>query len=285
MKRTHFTIGRFFLVVLVSLFASGWPHLFGAPAARAAESAGRPNIVFIFSDDHGYQAISAYDKSLVETPNIDRIAQEGMRFDRCYVTNSLCGPSRAVVQTGKYSHINGFYKNGDKFDGSQPTMPKMLQAAGYQTAIVGKWHLVSDPTGFNYWNVLPGQGQYYNPVLIDNGKRVKHMGYATDIITDLTLDWLKQKRDPDKPFLLMYQNKAPHRNWMPPIRHLTLFDDRTMPEPTTYFDDYSHRASPARNQQMEIARDLDPRPICGCRLPPRKRARIRNPGGIRRCSD
>ncbi len=181
-----------------------------------------------------------------------------MRFDRCYVTNSLCGPSRAVVQTGKYSHKNGFYKNGDKFDGSQPTMPKMLQAVGYQTAIVGKWHLESDPTGFNYWNVLPGQGEYYNPVLIDNGTKLKHTGYVTDIITDLALNWLKKKRDPKKPFLLMYQNKAPHRSWLPPIRKLHQFDDQTIPQPPTYFDDYSHRASTARSQRMEIARDLLP---------------------------
>src|SRR4051812_15964116 len=175
------------------------------PAGRAvAADARRPNIVFIFSDDHAYQAIGAYGdpRKLIETPNIDRIAREGMRFDRCIVPNSICGPSRATVLTGKYSHANGFFDNsGSRFDGSQPTVAKLLKAAGYQTAIVGKWHLVSDPTGFDYWHILPGQGAYYNPPMIDNGKRVKHEGYTTDIITDLSIDWLK-KRDKSKPFLM-----------------------------------------------------------------------------------
>ena len=142
-------------------------------AASAVFAAGRPNIVFIFSDDHAYQAISAYGdpRNLIQTPNIDRLAQEGMRFDRCLVPNSICGPSRATVLTGKYSHINGFYNNtNSRFDGSQTTFPKLLQAAGYQTAIIGKWHLVSDPTGFDYWEILPGQGVYYNPPMIRNGR-------------------------------------------------------------------------------------------------------------------
>src|SRR6516225_643477 len=172
----------------------------------------QPNIVFIFSDDHGYQAISAYGDSrrLLETPAIDRLAKEGLRFDRCLVPNSICGPSRATVLTGKYSHRNGFYNNtNSRFDGSQTTFPKLLQAAGYQTAIVGKWHLVSDPTGFDYWEILPGQGVYYNPPMIRNGQRVKHEGYVTDIITGISLDWL-QKRDKSKPFLLMCHHKAPH---------------------------------------------------------------------------
>src|SRR6476619_7121887 len=172
----------------------------------------RPNILFIISDDHGYQAVSAYGSGLNRTPNIDRIAAEGARFDRCYVTNSLCGPSRACILTGKYSHKNGFYDNqGGRFDGSQVTFPKLLRSAGYQTAIVGKWHLVSDPTGFDYWEILPGQGQYYNPPMNVNGKMVKKPGYVTDIITEDTLDWLKNKRDPSKPFLMMCQHKAPHR--------------------------------------------------------------------------
>src|SRR5262245_51978647 len=175
----------------------------------AAADTKRPNIVFIFSDDHAWQSISAYGESrqLLQTPNIDRLAREGMRFNRCLVPNSICGPSRATILTGKYSHLNGFFNNtNSRFDGSQTTFPKLLQAAGYQTAIVGKWHLISDPTGFDYWHILPGQGVYYNPPMFENGQRVEHQGYTTDIITDLSLEWLKN-RDASKPFLLMCQHK------------------------------------------------------------------------------
>ena len=227
-------------------------------AVRAAE---RPNIVFIFSDDHAYQAISAYGGPLAKiapTPNIDRLAREGMLFDRCFVTNSLCGPSRAVVQTGLYSHRNGFYSNGgDVFDGSQTTFPKLLQKVGYQTAIVGKWHLVSDPQGYDYWNILYGQGQYYNPPMNRMGQRVQHQGYTTDIITDLALDWLENMRDPSKPFVLMYQNKAPHRRWEPSLKYLHLFDDVTIPEPDTLFDDYAGRGEAEKTQDMTIAKTMD----------------------------
>src|SRR5882724_7084350 len=198
-------------------------------------AASRPNIVFIFADDHAYQAISAYNdpRKLIETPNIDRLAQEGMRFDRCLVPNSICGPSRATVLTGKYSHLNGFYNNtNNKFDGGQPTLPKLLQAAGYQTAVVGKWHLVSDPTGFDFWDILPGQGQYYNPPMIRNGVRSVRPGYVTNVITDTALAWLKQ-RDPARPFLLMCQHKAPHREWEPDLSKLPLNDGMTFPEPPT----------------------------------------------------
>src|SRR3954452_1926332 len=163
-------------------------------AAEAAAQGKRPNILFIFSDDHAYQAISAYNdpRKLIQTPNIDLLAKQGMRFDRCLVPNSICGPSRACVLTGKYSHANGFYNNeNSRFDGSQTTMPKLLQAAGYQTAIVGKWHLESNPTGFDYWEILPGQGIYYNPPMLRMGERVKHRGYVTEIITEQSLDWLK----------------------------------------------------------------------------------------------
>ncbi|MEZ6193630.1 MAG: sulfatase [Phycisphaerales bacterium] len=217
----------------------------------------RPNILFIFTDDHASAAISAYGSAINQTPNLDRIANEGVRFENCLVTNSICGPSRAVILTGKYSHINGFCTNVDRFDGSQPTFIKMLHDAGYTTAIVGKWHLVSDPTGFDYWNILIGQGLYYNPRMIDNGTEVKLEGYTTDLITDISLDWLKNKRDPNKPFVLMYQHKAPHRNWEPSPDHLTMYDDVTIPEPDTLFDDYEGRGTAAHTQEMEIARDLD----------------------------
>jgi arylsulfatase A-like enzyme len=226
-------------------------------SALNVASAAPPNIVFIFSDDHAYQAISAYGSMINRTPNLDRIAKEGMLFKNCYVTNSICGPSRAVILTGKYSHLNGFYTNsGDRFDGSQQTFPKLLQAAGYQTAMIGKWHLVTDPTGFDYWHILPGQGAYYNPPMIENGKPVKHEGYATDIITDVSLEWLK-KRDKSKPFLLMCQNKAPHREWSPNIKYLNKYDDVTIPEPDTLFDDYSGRGKPAHTQDMTIAKTMN----------------------------
>ncbi len=229
-----------------------------APWSVHAAEAQRPNIVFIFSDDHAYQAISAYGESrkLIETPNIDRIAHEGMRFNRCLVPNSICGPSRATILTGKYTHLNGFYNNSNsRFDGSQTTFPKLLQGAGYQTAIFGKWHLVTDPTGFDYWHILPGQGVYYNPPMIDNGEQVKHEGYTTDIITDLTLDWLKS-RDKSKPFLLMCQHKAPHREWEPALRHLGHDDDREYPEPETLFDDYSGRGLAEHDQDMTIDKTM-----------------------------
>jgi arylsulfatase A-like enzyme len=229
--------------------------------STAASAADRPNIVFIFSDDHAYQAISAYGdpRKLVETPNIDRIAKEGMRFDRCLVPNSICGPSRATVLTGKYSHKNGFYNNegGNKFDGSQQTVAKLLQAAGYQTAMIGKWHLNSDPTGFDYWHILPGQGIYYNPPMIKNGVRGPNTGYVTDLITDFSLNWLKD-RDQSKPFLLMMHHKAPHREWCPPLRHLNHDNDRKYPEPDTLFDNYDGRGKAEHNQDMTIEKTLTP---------------------------
>ncbi|MGL6076659.1 MAG: sulfatase family protein [Fimbriiglobus sp.] len=218
----------------------------------------RPNIVFIFTDDHAFQALSAYGHSakLLNTPNLDKIAQGGMRFDRCLVTNSICGPSRAVILTGKYSHKNGFYNNSNsKFDGSQVTMPKLLKAAGYQTALFGKWHLVTDPTGFDHWHILPGQGAYYNPPMIKNGEKVKHEGYVTDLITDFSLEWL-EKRDTSKPFLMMLQHKAPHREWEPALRHLGHDNDRQYPEPETLFDDYSGRGAAEKNQDMTIAKTM-----------------------------
>ncbi len=231
------------------------------PGLVAAE-AQPPNILFIFSDDLTCQAVSSYGdkRALLDTPHMDRIAREGMRFDRCLVTNSICGPSRATILTGKYSHLNGFYNNStSRFDGDQTTFPKLLQQAGYATAIIGKWHLGSDPTGFDHWHILPGQGLYYNPPMIKNGEPVKHTGYTTDIITDLTVEWLKG-RDKSKPFLLMSQHKAPHREWAPALRHLGWDNDRQYPEPDTLFDDFAGRSKAISDHDMGLDRtftDLD----------------------------
>jgi arylsulfatase A-like enzyme len=228
--------------------------------AGSLSAAERPNILFIFTDDHASHSISAYGSRINKTPNLDRIANEGMLFENCFCTNSICGPSRAVILTGKHSHLNGFLQNGNKFDATQQVFPKLLQKVGYQTAIIGKWHLghggKSDPQGFDYWEVLQGQGPYYNPPMIKNGERVKHTGYTTDIITDLALNWLKNGRDQDKPFMLMYQHKAPHRNWQPSPKHLTMYDDVTIPEPDNLFDNYEGRGSAARQQDMTIAKTM-----------------------------
>jgi arylsulfatase A-like enzyme len=244
------------LLVAVST-AIGLGPSWSGPRALASEER-RPNLVFIFSDDHAYQAIGAYEdpRRLIETPHIDRLAREGMRFDRCVVPNSICGPSRASVLTGKYSHLNGFYNNtNSRFDGSQATFPKLMRAAGYQTAVIGKWHLGSDPTGFDEWHILPGQGVYYNPPMIRNGRKVEHQGYVTDLITDFSLEWLRG-RDKSKPFLLMCQHKAPHRSWEPAPRHLGHDHDRKYPEPPTLFDDYSGRGKAERDQDMTIEKTL-----------------------------
>jgi len=215
----------------------------------------RPNIIYIMTDDHTRQAISAYGSVINKTPNIDRIARDGMRFDNCFVTNSICAPSRATILTGKYSHLNGVTDNIKDFDGSQQTYPKILQAAGYETAMIGKWHLKSAPTGFDYWEILPGQGQYYNPDFIKNGDTVRYTGYVTDIITDKAIDWLDQ-RNTDKPFLLVYQHKAPHRKWLPGPDHLTLYNDQEIPIPETFFDKYEGRGTAAREQELHIMNDM-----------------------------
>jgi arylsulfatase A-like enzyme len=216
------------------------------------------NILFIFSDDFTTQAISAYNHplKLLRTPNIDRLAKEGVVFQRCLVPNSICGPSRAVIQTGKYSHLNGFFRNGNRFNGDQQTFAKLLQGAGYQTAVIGKWHLESDPQGFNHWHILPGQGIYYNPPMIKDGQRVTHTGYTTDLITDFSIEWLKN-RDKSKPFLLMAQHKAPHREWAPALRHLGWNGDKPFPEPETLFDDYSGRGKAEHEQDMTIEKTFN----------------------------
>ncbi len=222
------------------------------------------------SDDHAAHAMSCYGSRINRTPNLDRLAKEGMRFDNAFVTNSLCGPARAVILTGKYSHRNGYAVNEGQFDGSQPTVAKMLQKAGYQTAVIGKWHLGSQPTGFDYYHVLIGQGPYYNPPMHTNEaapdkpvdpkpgyRTVRHEGYVTDIITDLTLDWLKAKRDKTKPFFLMYHHKAPHREWQPGPKQFALFKDAKVPEPDTLFDDNARRGTAAKTQQMTVRNDLN----------------------------
>ena len=225
-----------------------------ATITATAGEAKRPNIVVFFSDDHTTQSISAYGDSrkLLKTPGIDRIAKEGMRFDRCLVTNSICGPSRATVLTGTYAHVNGFWNNtNSRFDASQATFPKLLQSAGYQTAIIGKWHLGSDPTGFDHWQILPGQGIYYNPPMIRNGEKITLPGYVTDIITSETLTWLGA-RDKTKPFLLMCQHKAPHREWEPALKHLNFDNDRVYDEPANLFDDYANRGPAVKDQDMSL---------------------------------
>ncbi len=239
------------LPILAALLA--WSSI-----ARADEQ--RPNILFLFTDDHALNALSAYGGPLAKiapTPHLDRIAREGMLFRHCLVSNSICAPSRAVILTGKHSHLNGQRTNKGTFDGSQQTVSKLLQKAGYQTSIVGKWHLKSTPTGFDHFEVLKGQGQYYNPLLLTNGKAVKHVGYTTDVITDQALKWLKA-RDAKKPFFLMCQHKAPHGRWEPALRHLKTFEDVDVPEPPTLFDDYVGRTAAAAGHKMGIADHMGP---------------------------
>ncbi|WP_188651449.1 sulfatase family protein [Yeosuana aromativorans] len=224
----------------------------------------RPNIIYIMADDHAKQAISAYGhpiSQLAPTPNIDRIANEGALFNNNFCTNSLCGPSRAVVLTGKFSHVNGFRMNGECFDGSQQTFPKLLQKAGYTTGIVGKWHLYGLPQGFDYWKILEDQGHYYNPTFIyqgQNGKEADTLdvhGYATDIITQQAIEFLDEVKNGGKPFMLMIHHKAPHRNWMPALRHLNKYDSIQFPLPDTYFTD--HEGSLASKDQLQtIYKDM-----------------------------
>ncbi len=213
----------------------------------------RPNILFIMSDDHAYQAISAYSTKLIQTPNIDRLATEGMLFTNACVTNSICAPSRAVILTGKHSHLNGKIDNRFPFDTTNVTFPQILHDQGYQTAMFGKLHFGNNPKGFDQFKILPGQGTYYNPDFItkDEG-RVKVEGYTSDIITDMTLNWLETERKEDAPFLLMYLHKAPHREWLPAERHYKDFLNRTFEEPETLFDDYEGRGTAAKTAEMNL---------------------------------
>ncbi len=232
----------------------------GVGRGQASGAKGRPNILFIMTDDHASHAMSCYGSKINKTPNLDRIATEGMRFTNSFCTNSICAPCRAVILTGKYSHLNGLIDNAVKFDGSQQTFPKLLRQAGYETAIIGKWHLKSDPTGFDYWNILPGQGVYYNPATIEMGVQKQHTGYVTDVLTDNALDWLKGRKD-GKPFCLMFHHKAPHREWEPGPKYLTLYDDVEIPEPATLFDDYTGRGRAAKEQDMSIEKTMTKRDL------------------------
>ena len=224
----------------------------------AVESSKRPNIIFIMADDHATQAISVYGhpiSQLAPTPNIDRIANEGAIFKNNFCTNSICGPSRAVILTGKHSHINGFKMNGDRFDGSQQTFPKLLKNAGYKTAVIGKWHLHGIPEGFDYWNILQDQGNYYNPNFVAVNPETKKVdttmiqGYATDIVTEDAIRYLEKIKDDTAPFMMMVQHKAPHRNWMPALRHVNKYDNVKFPVPDTYFTD--HEGSMASKEQSQ----------------------------------
>lgn len=231
---------------------------FTAGLTLALSGADRPNILFIFSDDHAPNAISCYPGGLFDeiapTKGIDRIAREGMRFDRSYCTNAICGPSRASILTGKHSHLNGFIDNNSSyFDGLQTTFPDLLREAGYTTAMIGKWHLHSNPIGFDYWEILPGQGAYYNPDFIQmDNTRKRFQGHCNDLVTQKGLTWLKQAADSKKPFMAMVQYKAPHRNWAPAFRHINMFDDVNMPEPETLFDNYENRSSVLKEHAMGI---------------------------------
>lgn len=231
-----------------------------ATLAIAEAKQQQPNILFLFSDDHAVNAISAYGGRLAKvapTPNIDRLSQEGTVFLNSFCGNSICGPSRATILTGKHSHKNGFMRNGNQFNPGQWTVAKALQAGGYTTAVIGKWHLRSNPVGFDHWEILPGQGNYYNPVFIQmNGKRQQFEGYATDLTTDKAISWL-DRRDSSKPFFLMCQHKAPHRTFSPALRHLGAFDDVEIPEPKNLFDDYANRSRTLARNEMEIDRHFD----------------------------
>ena len=220
---------------------------FGAPRKQ-------PNILYIMADDHAAHAISAYGSRINKTPNIDRLARGGMRMDNVFCTNSICTPSRAAILTGQYSHRNGVYTLADQLDPKRNHAAKELQSAGYQTAMIGKWHLVTEPAGFDYWNILPGQGVYYDPVFIDRTGKKKHEGYCTDLIADFSLDWLK-KRDRSKPFFLMSHHKAPHRPWDPAPKYAKLFDGQTIPEPDNLYDHYEGKPKSVAGVKMRVGED------------------------------
>ena len=252
----HRSLPIYFLILLSSIFLQSCQK----KTSEEVTADKKPNIIFIMTDDHAAQAISAYGhpvSQLAPTPNIDRIANNGARFLNNFCTNSICGPSRAVILTGKFSHINGFRMNGDIFDGSQPTLPKYLKGAGYNTSIVGKWHLHGKPEGFDHWQILNDQGNYYNPEFITKNDTSVVEGYATDLITNMSIEWL-QNRDSEekkKPFFLMVHHKAPHRNWMPPIRHINTYDSTQFPLPESFYSKHQNQLA-AKHQLQTIYNDM-----------------------------
>lgn len=227
-----------------------------AMSSSGSDGAVRPNILFIMADDHAAHSVSAYGSILNETPNIDRLANEGIRFSNGFCVNSLCAPSRATLLTGKYSCRHGVMDNRTPFRGSQRTLPKLLQRAGYKTAIIGKWHLKSSPTGFDYSNILRGQGEYYDPLLVENGVQLQLQGYTTELITDLSLDWLEQQRESPSPFFLMMHHKAPHAQWQPAEKYAAMYEDKEIPVPETFFDNYESRCAQIRNNQRHLGSDF-----------------------------
>ena len=231
--------------------------LSGCAGTKKADQKKPLNIVYIMSDDHAYQMMSCYNPNHIQTPNLDRIAREGVRFTNSFVCNSISGPSRAVLLTGKHSHKNGYTDNaqGARFDGNQQTVQQLLQEGGYQTAMIGKWHLGSTPTHFDYWTILPGQGDYYNPDFITLEGTFRKEGYVTNIITDMSIDWLRHKRDTAKPFCLFVHHKAIHRNWMADTCDLDLYEDKTFELPANFWDDYQGRLAAAK-QEMSIDKDM-----------------------------
>jgi arylsulfatase A-like enzyme len=250
MKKLKYSIKAILLVIGGTAFLISC----GSKKTPGKNTEEQPNIIVIMTDDHAYQAISAYGSGLIATPNIDKIAQQGALMRRAFVTNSICSPSRAVLLTGQYSHRNGVKDNRDSFAEGLQYFPEVLKDHGYRTAIVGKWHINSEPAGFDYWNILPGQGDYYNPRFIKMGKDTVYNGYVTDVTTDVALEWLdKNKEDP---FLLMIHQKAPHRNWMPALKYLDLFNDREFDFPETFFDAYEDRPALQR-QKISIADNLE----------------------------
>lgn len=231
---------------------------------RIEMSTKRPNILFIMTDDHAAHAMSCYGSKINKTPNLDRIANEGMRFDNCFCTNSICEPSRAAILCGTYNHVNGVTTIGAHIDNRQENVAKILQRNGYQTGLIGKWHLGQGdahwPTGFDHYEILQGQGPYFDPEMVRNGEKVQYKGYTTDLITDLTLDWLKE-RDEEKPFMLMYHHKAPHRPWDPDEKHAHMYEDVDIPIPETFDDDYSNRAEAASVATMRVDTHLNCRDL------------------------
>ena len=245
----------FAFVLLAIITLPAWAAEPGTDGVKPKQ----PNILFIMTDDHAAHAISAYGSVINKTPNMDRLAAEGVRFDRFFVTNSICTPSRAVMLTGKYSHLNGV-PVFNSIDGSQPNVAKYLQAAGYHTGMIGKWHLGSEPTGFDYWNILPGQGQYFDPVFISAEGRKVYPGYVTEITTDLGIGFLND-RPKDKPFFLMLHQKAPHRSWEPSPKYADVFRKKVIPEPPTLYDDYATRTDAIKQNKQRVFDDLTRRDL------------------------